>query len=47
VDLRASLETCVRTIWPMLVDGGALFVHEARHHEIASLFFDDAWWETM
>jgi O-methyltransferase len=45
VDLRASLETCVRAIWPMLVDGGALFVHEARHHEIASLFFDDDWWE--
>jgi O-methyltransferase len=45
VDLRASLETCVRGIWPMLVDGGALYVHEARHHEIASLFFDDDWWE--
>ena len=28
-----------------MVDGGALFVHEARHHEIASLFFDDDWWE--
>ena len=45
VDLRHSLETCVRAIWPVLVEGGALFVHEARHHEIASLFFDDAWWE--
>jgi O-methyltransferase len=45
VDLRASLETCVRAIWPTMVDGGALFVHEARHHEIASLFFDEDWWE--
>jgi O-methyltransferase len=45
VDLRSSLETCVRAIWPVMVDGGALFVHEARHHEIASLFFDKEWWE--
>jgi hypothetical protein len=45
VDLRHSLETCVRAIWPVLTEGGALFVHEARHHEIASLFFDSAWWE--
>lgn len=45
VDLRSSLETCVQAIWPVLVDGGALFVHEARHHEIASLFFDDEWWK--
>ena len=45
VDLRTSLETCVKAIWPLMADGGALFVHEARHHEIASLFFDDDWWE--
>jgi O-methyltransferase len=45
VDLRASLETCVRAIWPVMADGGALFVHEARHHEIAALFFDEGWWE--
>jgi O-methyltransferase len=45
VDLRASLETCVQAIWPLMVDGAALFVHEARHHEIASLFFDGDWWE--
>lgn len=45
VDLRASLKTCVQAIWPLMADGGALFVHEARHHEIASLFFDDEWWK--
>lgn len=44
VDLRSSLETCVKAIWPLLVDGGALFVHEARHQEISSLFFDEDWW---
>ncbi len=45
VDLRSSLETCVKAIWPLMVDGGALFVHEARHYEIASLFFDENWWK--
>jgi len=45
VDLRSSLETCVQAIWPLLVKGGALFVHEARHREIASLFYDQDWWE--
>ncbi len=45
VDLRASLETCVQAIWPVMADGGALFIHEARHHEMASLFFDGDWWK--
>lgn len=44
VDLRASLEACVRAIWPQLADGGSLFVHEAAHLDIASLFFDETWW---
>jgi hypothetical protein len=44
VDLCSSLETCVRAIWPLLVDGGALFVHEARHQEISSFFYDESWW---
>lgn len=45
VDLRGSLETCVEAIWPLMTDGAALFAHEARHHEIASLFYDDPWWQ--
>lgn len=44
VDLRSSLETCVRALWPQLVPGGRIFVHEAPHLEIASLFFEEAWW---
>jgi hypothetical protein len=45
VDLRSSLETCVRALWPQLVPGGRIFVHEAPHLEIASLFFDERWWQ--
>ena len=44
VDLISSLETCVMAIWPRLAPGGALFVHEARHQEIAAFFFDENWW---
>ena len=44
VDLRDSLETCVRYLWPLLMDGCCIFTHEAHHKEIAALFFDTEWW---
>lgn len=44
VDLRTALEDCVAHLWPRLAPGCALFVHEAPHHEIASLFYDETWW---
>jgi hypothetical protein len=44
VDLRTALEECVEHLWPRLQPGCALFVHEAPHHEIASLFYDEEWW---
>ena len=44
VDLRSSLETCIKAIWPLLAQGGALFVHEARHKVVSSFFYDEAWW---
>jgi O-methyltransferase len=44
VDLRNSLETCLRHLWPWLQDGCCLFTHEAQQSEIASLFWDSAWW---
>jgi hypothetical protein len=46
VDLVASLETCLRHLWPRLKDGGYLFTHEAHHMEIASLFFHEQWWRS-
>lgn len=44
VDLRRSLETCLRYLWPLLSADGLLFTHEAHHLEIASLFYDQAIW---
>lgn len=45
VGLRASAETCLAELWPQLNDGCYLFTHEAKHMEIASLFFDRDWWQ--
>ena len=44
VDLRSSLEDCVRAIWPRLADGGSIFIHEAEHREMVDLFYDQDWW---
>lgn len=44
VDLCESLETCLRYLWPVLRSNGVLFTHEAHHLEIASLFYDRAFW---
>jgi O-methyltransferase len=44
VDLRSSLETCLRYLFPLLQEGCKLFTHEAHHLEIAQVFFDSGWW---
>lgn len=44
VGLRRSAETCLEELWPQLHDGSYLFTHEAKHMELASLFFDSEWW---
>jgi len=45
VDLRQSLEDCLKHLWPCLEDDCYLFCHEAQHTEIVELFFDRQWWE--
>jgi len=44
VGLRSSAETAVEELWPLLGEGSYLFTHEAKHMEIATLFFDAEWW---
>jgi hypothetical protein len=46
VDLRSSLEDCVRAIWPHLADGGSVFIHEAEHREMVDFFYDQEWWRS-
>lgn len=45
VDLRESMETCLRYLWPLISSNGILFTHEAHHLEIASLFYDPVIWD--
>jgi len=45
VDLEASLDTCVRHLWPRLVEGGHLFTDEAVGLDYVALFFSERWWQ--
>jgi macrocin-O-methyltransferase TylF-like protien len=45
VDLEASLDTCVRHLWPRLVEGGHLFTDEAVGLDYCALFFSEKWWQ--
>jgi O-methyltransferase len=44
VDLRSSIEDCVRWLWPLLRPGCRLYTHEAADISISGLFFDKQWW---
>ncbi|MFQ6026268.1 MAG: TylF/MycF/NovP-related O-methyltransferase [Dehalococcoidia bacterium] len=46
VDLEASLETCVRYIWPCLVENGFIFTDEGVGTDYAALFWSEKWWKT-
>jgi O-methyltransferase len=45
VDLEDSLATCVKNLWPNLVDGGFLFTDECLNPAYISLFFSERWWK--
>ena len=44
VDLEASLHTCVRYIWPHLVDQGYIFTDECVGTNYVALFYSEKWW---
>jgi hypothetical protein len=44
VDLEASLETCVRYIWPNLVDKGYIFIDEALGVDYCAFFYSEKYW---
>jgi len=44
VDLEASLHTCVKYIWPKLVDQGYLFTDECVGTDYVALFYSEKWW---
>ena len=46
VDLEASLDTCVKNIWPHLVDGGYIFTDECVGTDYTALFYSERWWKS-
>jgi len=44
VDLEASLDKCVRYIWPNLVDKGYIFIDEAVGTDYCALFYSEKYW---
>jgi len=44
VDLEASLDTCVRQLWPRLVEDGYIFIDEYLSLDYCALFFSERWW---
>jgi macrocin-O-methyltransferase TylF-like protien len=45
VDLEDSLDTCVRCIWPHLVERGHLFTDECVGTDYVALFYSEKWWK--
>ena len=45
VDLQSSLDTCVKYIWPHLVDEGYMFTDECWKMDYVSLFWSEKWWK--
>jgi hypothetical protein len=46
VDLEASLHSCVRYIWPNLVDKGFIFIDECVGLDYCALFYSERFWKT-
>jgi O-methyltransferase len=44
VDLASSTRDCLKYIWPLLVDGGAIFSDDSCDMEVVRVWFDEEWW---
>jgi len=44
VDLEASLDVCVRSLWPNLVDRGYIFMDEVVGVDYCALFYSEKYW---
>lgn len=44
VDLEASLDTCVRYIYPNLAPTGYIFIDEVTGTDYCSIFYSERWW---
>jgi hypothetical protein len=45
VDLVSSMKDCLKYIWPLLVDGGAVYTDDSCDMEVVRVWFDSSWWQ--
>jgi O-methyltransferase len=45
VDLEASLDTCIKNLWPRLSDKGFIFIDECMSPSYCALFYSERWWD--
>ena len=44
VDFESSIHTCVKYIWPNLIDRGYLFTDDSSILDLCALFYSEKWW---
>jgi hypothetical protein len=47
VDLVSSMKDCLKYIWPLLVEGGAVYTDDSCDMEVVRVWFDDEWWRQL
>lgn len=45
VDLVSSMRDCLRSIWPLLVEGGLVYTDDSGDMEVVRVWFDDEFWQ--
>lgn len=45
VDLASSMRDCLRHVWPLLAEGGAVYTDDSCDMEVVRVWFDEAWWQ--
>lgn len=44
VDLASSMRDCLKHIWPLLIEGGAVYTDDSCDMEVVRVWFDEEWW---
>ena len=45
VDLEASLDVCIKNIWPNLIEKGYVFMNEVLGTDFFALFYTERFWK--
>ena len=45
VDLESSTRDCLRSLWPLLAEGCAIYCDDAADLDVVKVYFDETWWQ--